>query len=141
MDGAPHVTDAVDLGHKLGYVLLATADASGFPNLAVANVINRVSEDKLTISSWFCPATVANLRRNPRLDVIVWDSDTDQGYQILGTAEQVTDIAVLDGYTPERPEPRARVAQTEREVTVKVEKVFSFARAPYCDMDSGGTEV
>ena len=86
MEDTTRMTDAVDLGHKLGYVLLATADASGFPNLAVANVIKRVSEDKLAISSWFCPATVANLRRNPRLDVIVWDSDTDQGYQILGTA-------------------------------------------------------
>ena len=51
MEDTTRMTDAVDLGHKLGYVLLATADASGFPNLAVANVIKRVSEDKLAISS------------------------------------------------------------------------------------------
>lgn len=56
-------------------------------------------------------------------------------------ATRVTDIAVLDGYIPESPESRARVAQTEREVAVKVEKVLSFARAPYCDMNPGGSGV
>lgn len=65
MEDTTRMTDAVDLGHKLGYVLLATADASGFPNLAVANVIKRVSEDKLAISSWFCPASCKLKAQSP----------------------------------------------------------------------------
>ena len=48
---------------------------------------------------------------------------------------------MLDGYIPERPESRAQVAQTEREVTVKVKKVLPFSRAPYCDMDPAGGEA
>ena len=137
MDEAARVSDAVELGHRTGFVLLATADTSGVPNLAVANIIEHISEDRLAVSSWFCPNTIANLKRNPHLDVVVWDSDTDEGYQILGTAEQVTETAVIDGYVPEDPQSRRRLAQTEQEVRVKVEKVLSFARTPYCDVTEG----
>src|SRR3990167_8151468 len=89
---------AVILSQRLGYVFISTADAKSLPHLTVAARINLTPGGKLTVSSWFCPGTVANLKVNPHVGVIVWDRDTDMGYQILGKSEKMKELAMLDGY-------------------------------------------
>ncbi|HNU73695.1 MAG TPA: pyridoxamine 5'-phosphate oxidase family protein [Deltaproteobacteria bacterium] len=134
MNDAARISGAVELGRRIGFVLLATADASGSPNLAAAGAIEKISENMLSVSSWFCPHTASNLQNNPRLSITVWDSAADEGYQILGTVEQVIETAVIDGYVPEDAQSTRHQAQTQREIRVRVEKVLSFSRAPYCDV-------
>ena len=95
---------AVMLGKKIGHVLVATADMEGLPHVAAAGQMDVKSENKVEVSEWFCPGTVANVKANPRVALLVWDAKTDHGYQLLGTVEKIEEGAMMNGYAAELEE-------------------------------------
>ena len=113
-------------------VLVATADADGLPHVAVAGKTDVLADGRLAVSEWFCPGTLSNLEKNPRISLVVWDPVSDTGYQLTGEVEQVEELAFLNGYLPEEKGARA-VPQTERRLTVRVTTVIPFSRAPHTD--------
>lgn len=128
------VVDALRLSGKLGHVFIATADAAGQPHMAAAGRLRRAPGDRLAVEAWFCPGTMENLQSNNRIAIVVWESDPDHGYQLVGEVEQVEDVAVLNGYAPEL-EQRPVLPQVERKLIVRVERAMAFTHAPHSDLE------
>mgnify|MGYP005845678607 CR=1 FL=1 len=93
-----------DLEGKIAY--LATADAAGVPHLAVGEIVEAGGET-LLFRGWLCPRTLANLEDNPAVSLAVGLGP--EGLQFVGTLEDKTVDAVLDGYgAADRDVPQVR---------------------------------
>lgn len=125
---------AIALGTLGVPVLVATADVDGLPHIGVAGAISMESGDRVALSGWFCPGTVANLNVNVRMAIVVWDPEKDTGFQLFGVSEDVVDLAIMDGYSPETESES--FPQTEEKVVVRVDKIVKFTRAPHTDVEA-----
>jgi hypothetical protein len=127
--------EAVILAKNMGHVLIATADAKGLPHIAAAGRINLSSDEgSVVVEDWFCPGTMANLQANRNTTLIIWDSKTDNGYQLLGETEKVEDTAIMNGYVPgleNKPTP----PQVERRLFIRVDKIMGFGHSPHTDQE------
>ena len=126
--------EAVRLAGKMEYVLIGTASKKNEPHIAVATRINIVDDIHVTVSAWFCPTTVINLFENPSVSLVIWDQEGDTGYQLIGTSEQVENMAVLGCWTPE-VDKQMPVPQMERRVLVRVDRIIDFRHAPHNDIE------
>ncbi len=125
---------AVELSEKLEHVFVATADSSGMPHVATAGKLSQTSKDHVTVTAWFCPGTIANLNKNRRISLVVWDAPLDRGYQMLGLVEKVEEIAMMNGYSPE-VDKYPPMPQVENKLYVCVDKVIAFSHAPHSDLE------
>ena len=116
------MTPAAKLSGKTGHVFVATVNEEAVPHVTSAEVLEVMADDSVEITEWFCPVTVSNLQVNKSISIVVWDPDSDMGYQLLGNMERLHDEAVVDGYSPEFdvgiPRP-----QIERRITIAKETV------------------
>ena len=126
---------ALALAATVKTVLVATADGDGRPHVAVAGKIEALADGRVAVSEWFCPGTVANLEKNPRISLVLWDPVGDAGYQFMGQVEEVEESAFLNGYLPEEEGARP-LPQTRRRLTVRVTRIFAFSRAPHTDEEN-----
>lgn len=124
---------ACELAEHVRHVFVLTAGPDGTPHMATAETFVAVAGG-IRIAEWFCPGTVENLRRNPRVAVVVWDQRVNVGYQIIGTAESVKDTAVVDGYDVAAKED-PHLPQVKRDLRVRVEKIMEFHHGPHSDVD------
>ena len=122
------------LAAKTGVVFVATSDAEGLPHVATAGQFADEGDGLIAVSEWFCPGTVANLRDNPRVAVVIWEAGSDAGFQLLGQVAKVEDMAVLDGYDPAM-ESAPPPPQVRRRLLVCVDKVLRFSHAPHSDTE------
>ncbi len=127
------LTKAVELAGKIGHVLVATVGADGMPHIAAAGQVAQAA-GRLEVTAWFCPVTVVNLQGSPTVAVVVWDPGRDLGYQLLGRAEEVSEVAQLDGYLPALEEHHPQ-PQVERKLVIKVERILDFRHAPHSDSE------
>jgi hypothetical protein len=125
---------AVRLGEELGHVLVATADTAGLPHVAAAGKISLESEDRVAVMEWFCPRTVANVKVNRRVSVVVWNQKSDLGFQLLGKCEKVEEVGMMNGYSPGL-EDQKPLPQVERKLIVRIEKITDFRHAPHSDVE------
>lgn len=125
--------DVAALERKVGYVLVATADSSGVPHVAVARNLTPIDEDRVSVRAWFCPGTMANVQENRHIALVVWDPASDIGYQLLGDLERVEDMAMMDGYVSDAKE--SSLPQVERRLWVHVEKVTGFTRGAHTERE------
>ncbi len=125
---------AVSLGQKLQHIFVATSDNRGLPHVAAAGRITPVSDKKVAVSAWFCPGTVENLEQNRLVSLVIWDSASDKGYQLLGEVEKMEEEAMMNGYASEL-ESKGLTPQVERKLIVRVEKVIDFSHAPHSDIE------
>ncbi len=126
------LVEAVRLALKQGSVFLITADAEGWPHLAVAGKVGLTPEKHLALEEWYCPRTMINLRANPRVDVVIWDPAADQGYQLLGEVEEIRDLGIVTGHNG-GAEGSPPVPVVERQLTVHVDRAMLFRRGPHLD--------
>lgn len=70
---------------KLGFV--ATVCDDGSPNLSPKGTLRVYDDDHLVFLNQPSPGTVANLRRDPRLEINIVDFLARRGYRFKGTAE------------------------------------------------------
>jgi predicted pyridoxine 5'-phosphate oxidase superfamily flavin-nucleotide-binding protein len=75
---------ALIAGAKLSFV--ATVDADGAPNLSPKASLAVYDDDHLVFANIASPGTVANLRRNPAIEVNVVDVFLRRGFRFKGTA-------------------------------------------------------
>jgi hypothetical protein len=127
------------LASKVGYVYISTADSRGWPHVAVAGRLANVRENHVVLTEWFCPGTMNNLQVNPRIALVVWDASSDKGYQLLGELEEIKELGILDGYSP-NVEAKTNVPQVERQLLVHIDKILDFKRAPHTDMVENESE-
>lgn len=124
---------AVSLATRVDHVFVATVGPDGTPHLAAAAKVALAGET-LEISAWFCPVTVVNLRYNRSISLVIWDQSSDQGYQLLGQAERVEELAMMDGFLPGQEESPP-LPQVERKMVVRVERILDFHHAPHSDVE------
>ena len=125
---------AAQLATKVRYVFIATADTNKWPHVAVARTLTLKEEGRITVNEWFCPGTMSNLQSNSHVSVVVWDANTDTGYQLLGEMEHMMDVGMVDGYTPEMQGQRP-LPQVESQLLIRVNRVIDFTRAPHSDLE------
>ena len=125
---------AVALAQRLQHAFVATSNREGTPHIAAAASLSLADDNSLSVSSWFCPATVSNLQENRKVSVVVWNPETDEGLQAVGTVERIEETAILDGYAPEL-ETGESPPQVERRLVVGVEKIIAFSLAPHTDRE------
>jgi hypothetical protein len=77
---------------------------------------------------------VINLFENPSVSLVIRDSQSDTGYQVVGTSEQIENMAILGCWTPEA-DGNTAVPQVERRVLVKVDRIIDFRHAPHNDIE------
>jgi hypothetical protein len=124
---------AAILAEKGAYLFVITANAEGYPHAAPAARLKLISDnDQVEVDAWFCPGTLGNLEGNKRVDLVVWDANLDQGYQLLGRNESVEDIAMMNGYDASLLE-KPQIPQVERRLKFRVEKVMPFQRGSHTD--------
>lgn len=126
------VQDAVELAGRGARILVATASADGVPHLAAAGAVKAGAGGALEITAWYCPGTLENLERNPRLSLTVWDPREDRGHQIVGELVRIDTLAVLDGYAPGL-ERFDSLPQVERTIVMRPQRVLVFTHAPHSD--------
>jgi uncharacterized protein len=119
-----HMRKIVDSA-KLAFV--ATVCADGSPNLSPKGSLLVYDDDHLVFMNMASPTTVANLRRDPRLEVNVIDFLLRRGYRFKGTAELRGDGDpvyawsrqwVLETHGPDYPCHEAVLIQVERALPV-----------------------
>ena len=113
---------------------MATTDAQGLPHVAAAAAMTSIEENRVAVSAWFCPGTMANLDQNRLVSLVVWDEAADSGFQLLGRVENISENAVMNGYLPET-EHSAPLPQIEKILEVAVDKVIAFSHAPHSDVE------
>jgi len=119
---------------EVGHVFIATADNKGQPHIAAAGRLAQTPDKHFSVTEWFCPRTLSNLQVNSKLSLVVWDSKTDSGYQVIGELEGIKDIGIVDGYAP-KIEGKAVVPQVERQLLLHVNKILDFKRSPHTDLE------
>jgi hypothetical protein len=125
---------AVELAETLEQVFVATADRNGQPHVGVARRMELGERDRVAVTEWFCPGTLANAGEGARVSLVVWDAEADAGFQLTGKVEAVETVAMMDGYD-KSAKKTAPMPQTERKLVVRVEKVTDFTRAPHTDVE------
>jgi predicted pyridoxine 5'-phosphate oxidase superfamily flavin-nucleotide-binding protein len=122
---------------RLGFV--ATVCADGTPNLSPKGTTAVWDDEHLVFLHIYSEGTVANLARNPAVEVNVVDPIVRKGYRFKGRAEVLTDgathDAVLEWYRRERGSDTSRVRAV---VLVRVESAASLVSPAY---DGGAREV
>ncbi len=125
---------AVGLAQRLQHVFVATTDGKGLPHMAAAGKLALTPEGRVAVAAWFCPTIVANLQKNRRVSLVIWDPKVDHGYQLLGETEKVEDIAMMNGYAP-GVDSQPPLPQVERQLLVRVDKIIDFKHAPHSDVE------
>ncbi|MBN1247004.1 MAG: pyridoxamine 5'-phosphate oxidase family protein [Anaerolineae bacterium] len=122
--------DAVAMAQARQHVWISTADALGVPHIASVGDFRVEDGGTIVLSDWACPVTLMNLKSNTSITLVVWDVNTDQGYQILGQVEDIKPLARIseDGL--------AEATVGDRELWVKPHQVYAFSHAPHDDVEA-----
>ena len=123
---------AIALGKRVEHFFVALVGSGGFPYVNSAHQIEQVAENQFTIEEWICPLTAQHLRENPKIAVLIWDPETDDGYEILGEVLMFEGQAFLNGFAPE-VEVNAYLPQVKRRLIIRAEKITAFSHALRCD--------
>jgi predicted pyridoxine 5'-phosphate oxidase superfamily flavin-nucleotide-binding protein len=120
---------------KLGFV--ATVCEDGSPNLSPKGSVLVYDDEHLVFMDMASPNTVANLRRDPRVEINVVDFLKRRGYRFKGTAtfERAGDAGyewvrqwVLNTHGPEYPCNEAVVIRVDRALPVN-SPAYTFGHA------------
>jgi hypothetical protein len=125
------LANAVKMAEKVNYLFVATAGE--WPHLGIAGKIDLISEERVAVTGWFCPGTMANLQSNPRIALVVWDVSADTGYQLLGELEEIKELAQLDGYSPGIEKNHLPLSRTQ--LVIHIHRIMEFKRAPHSDAE------
>ncbi len=115
-------------------VYLASTDAGGYPHLAVAHGPTLSSNGYLVFEEWFCPATVKNVRTNPKVVVAAIDRKTSMGYHARGTVVKTEESAMLNGYVAGREAELRGLPQIRWRLVIEIDEVMYFSDAFHNDL-------
>ncbi|HJJ47535.1 MAG TPA: pyridoxamine 5'-phosphate oxidase family protein [Methanocorpusculum sp.] len=82
--------ELIEQAKKVGVLHLATASKAGVPNVAPMGAV-MINDDKILIANNFMNKTIANIKENPQVSVLVWNREIGNCFQLKGTAELMRD--------------------------------------------------
>jgi hypothetical protein len=115
-------------------VYIASTDARGYPHLAVAQGPTLSPNGYLVFEEWFCPATILNLRTNPKVVVAAIDRKTSMGYHARGAVVQTEENAMLNGLVGSREEELRGLPQIRWRLIIEIDEVMDFSDAFHNDL-------
>lgn len=127
----------VVVDQRLAFV--ATVCPDGTPNLSPKGTISVWDDDHLVFADLRSPGTIANLQKNPAVEINVVDPFTRKGYRFKGTGEVIVDgelfQQIMNFYRGRwvdaaRSESEARIRGF---VLVKVERALPLTSPAYDD--------
>lgn len=110
---------------------VATVREDGAPNVSPKGTIRVWDAEHLVFAAIASPQTVANVRRDPRVEVNVVDHFSRRGYRFRGTAEVTADAAVCEALRGEYPPDEARAYVFEEAVLIRVQEVGDLISPSY----------
>jgi predicted pyridoxine 5'-phosphate oxidase superfamily flavin-nucleotide-binding protein len=119
---------------RLGFV--ATVCPDGTPNLSPKGTTDVWDDDHLVFADIRSPRTVANLRRNPAVEVNVVDPVLRKGYRFKGRADVLTEGTTFDEIVGVYRQ-RGVVNPIRAVVRIRVERALAVTSPAY---DLGLTE-
>lgn len=75
---------------------LATANADGTPNVIFIGIKQILDDETVLFADNFFNKTLANLKVNPKISFVVYDSYAKKSYQIKGSVEILTSGSIYD---------------------------------------------
>ena len=100
--------------------IIATASKYGKPNVSAKGSFRVLDDDHVIFADINSPRTIANLRENPYVSVLVVHPRTLKGCRIWGKGEIITSGPLFDQMNKEFTEKGLKVAHL---VKIKIEKV------------------
>jgi predicted pyridoxine 5'-phosphate oxidase superfamily flavin-nucleotide-binding protein len=100
--------------------IIATASKDGKPNVSAKGSFRVLDDDHVIFADINSPRTIANLRENPYVSVLVVHPRTLKGCRIWGKGEIITSGPLFDQMNKEFTEKGLKVAHL---VKIKIEKV------------------
>lgn len=122
-----------ELLNKAEVAYVATSDKNGFPHLAIEKRLTILEDKYLMFNAWFCKKTVENLHINPKLVIAVYDPSSKEGVQFSGRVLEISDGAMLNGFSPEVVEEEKHIAQVESRLKIEIDEAFDFSTGPHSD--------
>lgn len=99
-------------------VLVGSVSADGIPNISPRYVLGILHNEKLLFADAFTNKTFHNINAWPRVTVAIFDRDTQGGYQLKGSAEEVSDPRLIT---------QAEIRLKEFGIHEKPKKVWALA--------------
>lgn len=128
------LADVLALARTSGPAFLATAGSGCFPHIAAVGKISPDANARIKLDDWLCPQTIENLDTNRNASLVIWDSKTNNGVQLLGRILSVHDTAVMNGYSEEL-NTLPPMPQVERELVFEVQSISEFRHGIHSDTE------
>ena len=119
----------------ISLAMVASADISGNPHLALGSGIKVLDDTHLALENWYCQTTLRNLEQNQRIAIAVMAGDSKIGYQFIGAVTYGYDVAILNGYAPDMEAPGEPQALTR--IVMRVDKILAFCSGIHTDQQLG----
>jgi predicted pyridoxine 5'-phosphate oxidase superfamily flavin-nucleotide-binding protein len=110
-------------------VLVGSVSAEGIPNISPRYVLGILQNEKLLFADAFKNKTFHNINAWPRVTVAVFDRDTQAGYQLKGTAENVTDQKLIS-QAKARLKEFGILEEPKKVWAIAIKEVFSLEPSP-----------
>jgi predicted pyridoxine 5'-phosphate oxidase superfamily flavin-nucleotide-binding protein len=120
---------------QLGFIATVTPD--GKPNLSPKGTTTAWDDDHLVFADIRSPATIANLRANPAMEINVVDTTLRKGYRFKGAAEVLSEGALFDDIVAFYRR-RGSTSPFRHIVLMKIERAAPLTSPAY---DSGRSEA
>ncbi|MFC1848498.1 pyridoxamine 5'-phosphate oxidase family protein, partial [Chloroflexota bacterium] len=104
--------------------IIATVSGDGIPNVSAKGSLRVLDDDHLVFADISSPRTIANLKENPNLSVLVVHPKTMKGCRIWGKGEVLSSGELFDRMTQEFADRNLKVNNIVR-ITVE-EALDSF---------------
>ena len=109
---------------EFGAALVATASKDGKPNVSLKGSFRVLDDEHVIFADIASPRTMANLRENPQLSVMVFDPSTCKGCRVWGKAVEILDSGSL--FDTISAEFAAKGMKVNHIVKVAVDEVTTF---------------
>ena len=109
---------------EFGAALVATASKDGKPNVSLKGSFRVLDDEHVIFADIASPRTMANLRENPQLSVMVFDPSTCKGCRVWGKTVEILDSGSL--FDTISAEFTARGMKVNHIVKVVVDEVVTF---------------
>lgn len=114
---------AAAAARRVGRVFLTVAAPGGAPFIAPVRFGEIDAASRVVVEEWICPAALEDLERHRRTVLLVYDPAVDEGFQIIGGLEAVSDTQMLDGYAAGAP---GGVPQVRRRLVIRPTQVLAL---------------
>jgi uncharacterized protein len=119
---------------KVGWV--ATAARDGTPNVSIKGSLRVLDDEHLLFADINSLKTRKNLTENPKVAIMVYDSDSRKAYLFKGTVEFASMGPLYDGMAQGMKQRMPQLPAPKYVVKVNVEAIFDQSGGP-----GGGTQI